>query len=71
MPVVFTASFKPTPSIGREQRTVSLSAMTETTVAIKGRHDPCVAIRAVPVVEAVAATVILDILLEENANGAF
>ncbi|MBQ6539903.1 MAG: chorismate synthase [Oscillospiraceae bacterium] len=71
MPVVFTVSFKPTPSIGREQRTVDLTAMTETTLTIKGRHDPCVALRAVPVVEAVAATVILDILLEENTDGAF
>jgi chorismate synthase len=33
--------------------------MTETTIAIKGRHDPCIAVRAVPVVEAVTATVIL------------
>lgn len=44
--------------------------MENTTVTVKGRHDPCVAVRAVPVVEAVAATVILDMLLEEK-NGSF
>lgn len=66
MPIVFRVAFKPTPSIGREQRTVDLETMTETTLSIKGRHDPCVVIRAVPVVEAVAATVITDILLSEG-----
>ncbi len=66
MPIVFRVAFKPTPSIGKEQRTVDLQTMTETTLAIKGRHDPCVVIRAVPVVEAVAATVITDILLSEG-----
>lgn len=70
MPIVFTAAFKPTPSIGKEQRTVDVKTMENTTVAVKGRHDPCVAVRAVPVVEAVAATVILDMLLEEK-NGSF
>ena len=66
IPIVFRVAFKPTPSIGREQRTVDLETMTETTLSIKGRHDPCVVIRAVPVVEAVAATVITDILLSEG-----
>ncbi len=66
MPIVFRVAFKPTPSIGKAQRTVNLETMTETTLSIKGRHDPCVVIRAVPVVEAVAATVITDILLSEG-----
>ncbi len=66
MPIVFRVAFKPTPSIGKEQRTVDLETMTETTLSIRGRHDPCVVIRAVPVVEAVAATVITDILLSEG-----
>lgn len=70
MPIVFTAAFKPTPSIGKEQRTVDVKTMENTTVTVKGRHDPCVAVRAVPVVEAVAATVIFDMLLEEK-NGSF
>lgn len=71
MPIVFRAAFKPTPSIAREQNTVDIQSMTETTIQIKGRHDPCVVVRAVPVVEAVAATVILDMLLEGNNYGAF
>ena len=68
MPIVFRVAFKPTPSIEKEQKTVDLNTMTDTVITVKGRHDPCVAVRAVPVVEAVAATVMLDILLEEN-NG--
>lgn len=71
MPVLFRAAFKPTPSIAGEQRTVDIINMKNTVLNIKGRHDPCVAVRAVPVVEAVAATVILDMLLEGNDNGAF
>lgn len=70
MPVVLRAAFKPTPSIGMEQRTVSLSRLENTTLAVRGRHDPCVALRAVPVVEAVTACVLLDLLLEGN-HGTF
>jgi len=70
MPVVLRAAFKPTPSIGRPQRTVSLSAMEDAELTIHGRHDPCVAHRAVPVVEAVTAAVLLDMLLEGN-HGTF
>lgn len=71
MPIVFRTAIKPTASISQEQRTVSLSKMENTTLTIKGRHDPCIAIRAVPVVEAVAAAAILDLLLEENENGSY
>lgn len=70
MPVVARVAVKPTPSIAKPQQTVRLSTMQETELQIKGRHDPCIAHRAVPVVEAVMATVILDIILEEN-NGTF
>ena len=66
MPVTMRVGFKPTPSIARTQKTVSLSTMENTELVIRGRHDPCIAHRAVPVVEAVAATVILDLLLEEH-----
>ena len=66
MPLVFRAAFKPTPSIAKEQQTVSLSRMENTTLSIKGRHDPCVVLRAVPVVEAVAALAVLDLLLDET-----
>lgn len=66
MPVVFRAAFKPTPSIAKPQKSVSLSERREVTLEIFGRHDPCIAHRAVPVVEAVAALVVLDLLLEEE-----
>ena len=71
MPLVFRCGLKPTPSIARPQQTVSLSKMEETTLSIKGRHDPCIALRAVPVIEAAAALVILDVILEESGNGNF
>ena len=70
MPLVLRAAVKPTPSIGRPQKTVRLSAMEDTDLTIHGRHDPCVAHRAVPVVEAVTAAVLLDLLLEGN-HGTF
>ncbi len=70
MPVVLRTAMKPTPSIARPQRTVSLSAGADTELVIHGRHDPCIAHRAVPVVEAVTAAVLLDLLLEGN-HGTF
>ena len=68
MPVVFRAAFKPTPSIAQKQHTVRLSAGTETDLQITGRHDPCIVPRAVPVVEAAAALVLLDALLDRNTD---
>ncbi len=64
MPLVFRAAFKPTPSIAKEQATVSLSKMENTTLKIKGRHDPCIVQRAVPVTEAAAAIAVCDLLLD-------
>ncbi len=63
MPLVFTATFKPTPSISKPQKTVNLKTMEEVTIEIKGRHDPCIVPRAVPVVEAAAAIAIYDLIL--------
>lgn len=63
MPLVFRIAVKPTPSIGKPQQSVSLSEMREQELIIKGRHDPCIVPRAVPVAEAVTAITILDILL--------
>ena len=70
MPLVLRAAVKPTPSIGRPQKTVRLSAMEAAELTVHGRHDPCVAHRAVPVAEAVTAAVLLDMLLEGN-HGTF
>lgn len=71
MPLQLNVAIKPTPSIGQPQQTLDLAHMSPTLLSIEGRHDPCIALRAVPVVEAVVATVLLDILLEENINGSF
>lgn len=63
MPLVFSATFKPTPSILKSQQTVNLKTGQVTTLTVKGRHDPCIVPRAVPVVEAVAAIAIYDMIL--------
>ena len=65
MPLVFQAAIKPTPSILKEQGSISLTAMENKSLQIHGRHDPCIVPRAVPVVEAAAAIAIFDALLEE------
>lgn len=62
MPLILRAAVKPTPSIFRPQRTVSLSRREAAELRIAGRHDPCIAHRAVPVIEAVTACVLLDLL---------
>lgn len=66
MPMAFRVAFKPTPSISRPQTTVRLSDMTEQTLQVQGRHDPCIVPRAVPVVEAASAIAIFDALLSNN-----
>lgn len=66
MPIVFRVAVKPTASISQKQKTVNLDTMQETELVIKGRHDPCIAVRAVPVVEAAAAVELTDILLGEH-----
>ena len=68
LPVLFCAALKPTPSIGQAQRTVSLKGCCDAELRITGRHDPCVVVRAVPVIEAVAALVVLDALLDAPAR---
>lgn len=67
MPLLFRAAFKPTPSISLPQESVCLSAMENKDLEVKGRHDPCIVPRAVPVVEAAAAIVLMDILLGEGS----
>ena len=66
MPIVFTVAVKPTPSIGKIQKTVNIKTMEEDDIKIEGRHDPCIVPRAIVVVESIAAIVILDFLLIEG-----
>ncbi|MDO4960794.1 MAG: chorismate synthase [Eubacteriales bacterium] len=60
MPIVFRAAFKPTPSIAKEQDSIDIRTNEAVKLKVKGRHDPCIVLRAVPVVEAAAAAAILD-----------
>lgn len=63
MPILFRCAFKPTPSISKEQDTINLTTMKNDKLNLKGRHDPCVVPRAVPIVESAAAIALLDILM--------
>lgn len=62
MPLIFKAAFKPTASIGKIQKTIDIGKMENAEIKVQGRHDPCIVQRALPVVEAAAAMVILDLL---------
>ncbi len=66
MPITLSVAFRPTPSISKSQQTVDLINKENVTIAIKGRHDPCIVPRAVPVVEAAVSLAILDVLLSEG-----
>ena len=68
MPLTLRAAVKPTPSIALPQRSVSLSRRENVELVVKGRHDPCVAHRAVPVIEAVTACVLLDMLYDYDKD---
>lgn len=64
MPINFNVAFKPTPSISTPQNSISFSKNENVdNFSTKGRHDPCIAVRAVPCVESMAAVVISDFLL--------
>ena len=60
--MIFTVAFRPTPSIALPQKTVDLRTGEEVELVIKGRHDPCIVPRAVPVVEAAAALATCELL---------
>lgn len=62
MPVIFRAAVKPTPSISQKQRTVDLQKKENAELEIHGRHDPCIIPRAVPVIEAVTAIAIINLM---------
>jgi chorismate synthase len=65
--IYFRVAFKAVATLLMEQDTVDVNG-NDTTVAARGRHDPCVVPRAVPVVEAMAALTILDFLIIENGR---
>ena len=71
MPMLMKCVFKPTASIGKPQETLDFDAGKRTLLEIKGRHDPCVALRAVPIVKAVTALTILDLLMIEYGVQAY
>lgn len=64
MPLIVRAAVKPTPSIGLPQKTVDLATMKPAELTVGGRHDPCVALRALPAVEAAVALVLWDMMGE-------
>lgn len=64
MPVVFQTVLKPTASISRPQRTVDIARMEEAEITVSGRHDPCIVVRAVPVLEACACIAVYDAMKE-------
>ena len=68
MPLVFEVAVKPTPSISKPQMSISLSRMEARELIVKGRHDPCIVPRAVPVIEAAAAIAIYDAVLMNSSN---
>lgn len=62
MPIIFNVAIKPTASIFKEQKTVNIANMKEETLNIEGRHDPCIVQRALPVIEAVTAIGMLELI---------
>ena len=64
MPIVVNVAIKPTPSIAKEQLTLNIKTKKEDKLIIKGRHDPCIAVRAVPVLEAALSVALLDLCIE-------
>jgi len=66
MPIIIRVAIKPTPSIGKKQKTVNLSTMEDANVTIKGRHDPCVVPKAVPAVESAVAIILADHLIRSG-----
>ena len=71
MPLILRAAVKPTSSIARPQRTVDLVSGREAELAVRGRHDPCIVPRALPVVEAAVCFVLLDAMETERPGAAF
>ena len=64
MPITMRVAIKPTASISQPQQTVNMSNMTNDTLVIQGRHDPCIVARAVPCVEAAVNIALLSHMLD-------
>ena len=64
MPVVFNVAIKPTASIFKQQDTVNITTGENVKLSLKGRHDPCIVVRALPVIEAVAALAVYQFVGE-------
>jgi len=62
MPILFKVAVKPTSSISKPQKTINIAEKKEEELVVVGRHDPCIVQRAVPVIEAVTAMGILDLI---------
>lgn len=62
MPIIFRVAVKPTPSIAQKQKSVDLQKKENTELEVHGRHDPCIVPRAVPVIEAVTAIAIANLM---------
>jgi len=62
-PVICRVAVKPTPSIAKPQRSVDMARMEEVELRIRGRHDPCICPRIVPVAEAMVALVLIDYMM--------
>jgi chorismate synthase len=69
-PIFFRVAFKPPATIGQAQETVTFEGETDGLLEAKGRHDPCVVPRAVPIVEAMAALCIMDALMIQGGRRA-
>lgn len=67
MPVTFKVAIKPTASIAKIQNTVDINKKEEVSFRVEGRHDPCIVLRAIPVIEAVTAIGILNLIGENYA----
>ena len=71
MPIIFNCAVKPTPSISKEQQTVNFETMENTSLSIKGRHDPAIIRRICVVVDSVCALAICDMLAQRYGTDVF
>lgn len=71
MPVLFRCVVRPTPSIGKTQKTVDFVSMEETEITVNGRHDPAIIRRICPVIDSAAAIVVADLLAQRFGTDYF